>query len=138
MGLGKENGQIATHLKILAALAGAGQAAGSVTAKMGLYGDFPALSGQIMRVGIGMVVMWLLTFIGGKARATVQALVDQPKAFQHILIASFLGPFLGVFFSLVAAFVFTPWFAMKVRPKLAALEAAERLQGRAEEPTDSG
>ncbi|HKJ27994.1 MAG TPA: DMT family transporter, partial [Anaerolineales bacterium] len=35
---------------LLAALAGAGQAGGSVTAKMGLYGDFPALSGVIMRI----------------------------------------------------------------------------------------
>ena len=87
---------------LLAALAGAGQAAGSVTAKMGLYGDFPALSGVIIRIGIAMVVLWIVTFFQGKAKETVQAMIDQPKALKHILIASFLGPVLGVFFSLVA------------------------------------
>ncbi|MEJ2757828.1 MAG: DMT family transporter [Anaerolineales bacterium] len=87
---------------ILAVLAAAGQAGGAVTAKLGLYGDFHALSGQIIRVGIGTVVIWILTFISGTARQTIQTLKQQPKAVQHILLASFLGPFLGVFFSLVA------------------------------------
>jgi drug/metabolite transporter (DMT)-like permease len=87
---------------LLAALAGAGQAGGSVTAKLGLYGEFPALSGQIMRVGVATIVIWLLTLLSGKARQTIHTLTSQPKSFQYILVASFLGPFLGVFFSLVA------------------------------------
>jgi len=87
---------------ILAALAGAGQATGAVMAKLGLYGDFPVLSGQIIRVSIAVVGIWVLTILSGKARSTFQALKDQPKAVRFILIASFLGPFLGVFFSLVA------------------------------------
>ena len=87
---------------LLAFLAAVGQAAGAVTAKMGLYGDFPALSGQIMRVSIGTLFIWIITFISGGAKSTVSALRDKPKAMQHILIASFLGPYLGVFFSLVA------------------------------------
>ena len=87
---------------LLAALSGIGQAAGAVTAKLGLYGDFPALSGQIIRVGVATVVIWVLTVISGKARKTIDTLRAQPKAVKHILIASFLGPFLGVFFSLVA------------------------------------
>jgi len=87
---------------LLAVLAGAGQAIGAVTAKLGLYGNFPPLSGQIIRISVAMVGIWVLTFISGKARSTLQALKDQPKAVKYILIASFLGPFLGVFFSLVA------------------------------------
>lgn len=87
---------------ILALLGAFGQASGAVTAKLGLYGDFPALSGQIIRVSIATVIIWLMTFVQGKAQQTITALKDQPKAFQHILLASFLGPFLGVFFSLVA------------------------------------
>lgn len=87
---------------LLAVLAGAGQATGAITAKLGLYGDFPVLSGQIIRVSIAVVGIWILTFLRGKARQTIQALKDQPKAIRFILIASFLGPFLGVFFSLVA------------------------------------
>lgn len=87
---------------LLAVLAGAGQATGAITAKLGLYGDFPVLSGQIIRVSIAVVGIWILTFLRGKARQTIQALKDQPNAIRFILIASFLGPFLGVFFSLVA------------------------------------
>lgn len=87
---------------LLAVLAGAGQAIGAVTAKLGLYGNFPPLSGQIIRISVAMVGIWVLTFISGKARSTLQALKDQPKAVKYILVASFLGPFLGVFFSLVA------------------------------------
>lgn len=87
---------------LLAVLAGAGQAIGAVTAKLGLYGNFPPLSGQIIRISVAMVGIWALTFISGKARSTLQALKDQPKAVKYILVASFLGPFLGVFFSLVA------------------------------------
>jgi len=87
---------------LLAALAGAGQAGGAVTAKLGLYGDFPTLSGQIIRISTAAVAIWILTFLSRKARVTVQALRDQPKAVSYILIASFLGPFLGVFFSLLA------------------------------------
>lgn len=86
----------------LAALAGAGQAGGSVTAKLGLYGNFPAFSGVIIRISIAMIVIWLLTFISGKARETIQTLRAQPKGLHYILFASFLGPVLGVFFSLVA------------------------------------
>lgn len=87
---------------LLAALAGIGQATGAVTAKLGLYGQFPALSGQIIRVGIATVVIWILTLVSGKVRKTIETLRAQPKALGQILIASFLGPFLGVFFSLVA------------------------------------
>jgi len=87
---------------LLAVLAGAGQAIGAVTAKLGLYGNFPPLSGQIIRISVAMVGIWALTFISGKARSTLQVLKDQPKAVKYILVASFLGPFLGVFFSLVA------------------------------------
>ncbi len=87
---------------VLAVLAGTGQAAGAVTAKLGLYGDFPTLSGQIIRISIAAVAIWIITFISRKARVTLQALKDQPKAVSYILIASFLGPFLGVFFSLLA------------------------------------
>jgi multidrug efflux pump subunit AcrB len=42
-------------------------------------------------------------------------------------------PVLGasaMFFSLVAAFIFTPWFAVRVRPKLHALEAAEKREAK--------
>ncbi|MBN2043846.1 MAG: DMT family transporter [Anaerolineales bacterium] len=87
---------------LLAFLAAIGQAGGAVTAKMGLYGDFPALSGQIMRVSIATILIWTISLLSGQAKGTISTLKENRKAIQHILIASFIGPYLGVFFSLVA------------------------------------
>ena len=54
-------------------------------------------------------------------------------------VSGMMGPYMrpipvmgasAMFFSLVAAFIFTPWFAVRVRPKLAALEKAEKREKR--------
>ncbi|MGD8583534.1 MAG: efflux RND transporter permease subunit, partial [Gammaproteobacteria bacterium] len=54
-------------------------------------------------------------------------------------VSGLMGPYMrpipvlgssAMFFSLIAAFIFTPWFALKVRPRLSALEAAERREQR--------
>jgi multidrug efflux pump subunit AcrB len=54
-------------------------------------------------------------------------------------VSGLMGPYMrpipvlgssAMFFSLIAAFVFTPWFALRVRPKLAALHKAERREER--------
>ena len=87
---------------LLAFLAAVGQAGGAVTAKMGLYGDFPALSGQIIRISIATIIIWIYSFFSGSAKGTIGILMEKPKAIHHILIASLIGPYLGVFFSLVA------------------------------------
>jgi drug/metabolite transporter (DMT)-like permease len=82
--------------------AAAGQAGGSVTAKLGLYGDFPALSGQIIRVVSATIVIWVLAALNRKVRENIEMLKHHPKALQYMLLASFIGPVVGVFFSLVA------------------------------------
>ena len=52
-------------------------------------------------------------------------------------VSGMMGPYMrpipvmgasAMFFSLVAAFIFTPWFAVRVRPQLEALEKAERRE----------
>ncbi len=52
-------------------------------------------------------------------------------------VSGLMGPYMrpipvlgssAMFFSLVAAFIFTPWFALRVRPRLAALHRAERRE----------
>ncbi len=54
-------------------------------------------------------------------------------------VSGMMGPYMrpipvmgasAMFFSLVAAFIFTPWFAVRVRPQLEALEKAERREER--------
>ena len=57
-------------------------------------------------------------------------------------VSGLMGPYMrpipvlgssAMFFSLIAAFIFTPWFAVKVAPKLKALERAEEKEKRAHE-----
>lgn len=54
-------------------------------------------------------------------------------------VSGLMGPYMkpipvlgasAMFFSLIAAFVFAPWFAMRVRPKLSALRKAEQREER--------
>jgi multidrug efflux pump subunit AcrB len=54
-------------------------------------------------------------------------------------VSGLMGPYMrpipvlgssAMFFSLIAAFVFTPWFALRVRPRMAALQKAERREER--------
>ena len=53
------------------------------------------------------------------------------------VVSGMMGPYMrpipvlgasAMFFSLIAAFVFAPWFAMRVRPKLKALQKAEKRE----------
>jgi drug/metabolite transporter (DMT)-like permease len=87
---------------LLGVAASAGQAGGSVTAKLGLYGDFPALSGQIIRLISATILIWVLAAVSRKVKENFEILKQEPKAVQYMLLASFIGPVMGVFFSLVA------------------------------------
>jgi len=78
-----------------------GQAVGLLASKKGLWGDFSALSGNLIRVLIAAIVMWLLTFAIGKAKSTILSLKDL-KAGRAIVGGSICGPFIGVWLSLVA------------------------------------
>jgi len=82
--------------------AAAGQALGLVTARMGLGGDFPALSGTLMRMVTAALILWTLTLLAGQARKTVRQFVAQPRAVAQALGGSFFGPFAGVTLSLYA------------------------------------
>lgn len=82
--------------------AATGQALGLITAKLGLFGEFSALSGTLIRMLSATVVLWAITFLFRQARATFQTLAAQRKAVLFLLAGSLTGPFLGVTLSLVA------------------------------------
>lgn len=84
-----------------------GQAGGLVTAKTGLSGDFSVLSGQVIRMSVATVVIWLVAFYRRQGAATVAALRTNPAATRTMLLATLVGPVLGVWFSL-AAVKYTP------------------------------
>lgn len=82
--------------------AATGQAIGLITAKKGLGGDFPALSGNLIRMIAAAAVMWSYTIARGRAGFTLKRFVSSRSVTLNILGGSFFGPFIGVWLSLVA------------------------------------
>lgn len=82
--------------------AATGQALGLITAKKGLYGDFNALSGTLVRMLVATITMWGITIFQRQVRYTFQQLGRNRKALWLIMGGAITGPFLGVTFSLVA------------------------------------
>jgi len=79
-----------------------GQALGLVLSKKGLEGNFPALSGVQIRMLVAAGSLWLVTLITGQAGPTIRQLRQKSDAIKTILGGSIIGPFLGVWLSLVA------------------------------------
>lgn len=66
---------------IFFALLGAlGQAGGAVTSKLGLGGDFSALSAQVIRMLVGTAAIWTWALLRGQATATIKELREKPRA----------------------------------------------------------
>ncbi len=87
---------------LLFALAGAlGQVTNLVTARYALVDDYSAVSATLIRIMIGLVVLWGLAAIQGKVRDTIHKWRDV-LAFRAIVAGAFVGPFLGIWFSLIA------------------------------------
>ncbi|GAB4535766.1 MAG: hypothetical protein Fur0018_26220 [Anaerolineales bacterium] len=82
--------------------AAVGQAIGLIFARQGLYGDFPALSGTLMRMLAAALALWGWTVWRGQARETFRVLRRHPEAGRFLLAGSLLGPFVGVTLSLYA------------------------------------
>ena len=67
-------------LGVLFAGRGAGQAGGLIASKVGLEGDYPALSGNVMRLAVATIVIWLIAAATGRVRSNIQALQENPRA----------------------------------------------------------
>ncbi len=82
--------------------ASACQAIGLVVAKPGLADGFPALSATMIRMMAAMLAMWLIATATGTAGHTIRRVRADRRAALAILAGSFIGPFLGVWLSLIA------------------------------------
>jgi drug/metabolite transporter (DMT)-like permease len=82
--------------------AATGQALGLILAKQGLGGDFPALSGNLIRMLTATAVMWSFTIIRGQAGYTLRRITNQNRTMLMVTGGAISGPFLGVWLSLVA------------------------------------
>lgn len=87
---------------LLCGIGGAfGQALGLILSKQGLANNFPALDGNIIRIFIAAITVWLFSLFHGTIPTTFRALKDQ-KAALTMSTGALLGPFLGVWLSLIA------------------------------------
>ncbi len=87
---------------ILFGLLGAlGQVANLVTAKFGIVGGYSTVSATVIRIFIALVILWSLTALRGQIRYTLQQWRNR-QAFPAMVAGSFVGPFLGIWFSLIA------------------------------------
>jgi drug/metabolite transporter (DMT)-like permease len=88
---------------ILAGLiAAAGQSFGMVLAKVGLSGNFPPLSANVIRMTAAFLALWLVTIFQGQVRSTIQKAKNDRSGFPYILGGAFFGPLIGVSLSLFA------------------------------------
>jgi drug/metabolite transporter (DMT)-like permease len=88
---------------LLCGLGGAvGQAGGLVLSKMGLGGDFPALSGNLIRLLVATAIIWVIAVFNRQLFKSYHALRANPRAFVLLTGGSILGPVVGVWLSLVA------------------------------------
>jgi drug/metabolite transporter (DMT)-like permease len=87
---------------LLMALAGAlGQAANLITAKFGLAGEFSTISATIIRIFVAIVIVWAVAAWQGQIYHTVRQWQNR-RVLPAILGGTVVGPFLGIWFSLVA------------------------------------
>lgn len=88
---------------ILFGLGGAiGQAVGLIVSKKGLDGDFPALSGNLIRLIVATLAIWAAPLVMGQVKTDITRLRETPKAMVWITSGAIVGPFIGVWMSLVA------------------------------------
>jgi drug/metabolite transporter (DMT)-like permease len=82
-------------------LGAVGQASNLIAAKFGLVNDFPTTSATWIRIFVAVLIMWGLATLRGEIRPTV-AQWRNTTAFRAIIGGTFVGPFLGIWMSLVA------------------------------------
>jgi drug/metabolite transporter (DMT)-like permease len=111
--LEKEESSIEDHipkrlrnLGVILALVGAvGQGVGLVLSKKGIYLDATSvhnpLSATLIRMTVGALFVWSCALAAGRFSRLRQAL-NYRNAISHTAAGAFLGPFLGVTFSMVA------------------------------------
>ncbi|MCA9948250.1 MAG: DMT family transporter [Anaerolineales bacterium] len=87
---------------ILFGLLGAlGQVANLVTAKFGIVGGFSTTSATIIRIFIALIILWSIAALRHQVDYTLRQWRNR-KAFPAMVAGSFVGPFLGIWFSLIA------------------------------------
>jgi len=80
----------------------AGQAGGLILSKIGLNNGFPVLSGNLIRLLVALVAVWILAIVNRQFVSSYRTLRAHPRATLLLTIGAVLGPVTGVYLSLVA------------------------------------
>lgn len=88
---------------LLFGLGGAlGQAGGSLLSKIGLASGIPALSGNAIRLTAAVLLVWLWATVRGESGATLRTMRRRQRAMAFVVIATLVGPVIGVWLSLTS------------------------------------
>ena len=79
-----------------------GQATGLVFSRQGMSGNFSPISGNVIRMLAAVLALWLVAILQKRVGSTIQTLRAHPSSIKLLALAAFLGPVLGVSFSLLA------------------------------------
>jgi len=77
------------------------QGVGLILARKGLETEISAFSANLIRMSLAASFIWLYAIIGGKFRESV-TLIKNRNVLRYLVPAAVIGPFLGVWFSLLA------------------------------------
>ncbi len=83
-------------------VAASGQAGGVVLAKVGLYNNFPPISGNVIRMTCAFFALWLVTLVQGQVMTTIQQARQKRSGLIYLLVGAVFGPLIGVSLSLFA------------------------------------
>ena len=89
---------------LLALGAAVGQASGLVLAKQGMFhagGTVEPLEASFVRMAVSLVIIWIITVLRGQWISTLST-VKNGRALAYCAAGAVVGPFLGVWMSLVA------------------------------------
>ncbi|MCA9933576.1 MAG: DMT family transporter [Ardenticatenaceae bacterium] len=95
-----ENKQYSKGL-LMGLLGALGQVANLVTARYGMVGGFSSLSATMIRILVGMTVLWLVAALRGQVGHSLRQWRNK-KAFAALIGGAVSGPFLGIWLSLTA------------------------------------
>lgn len=99
-GAGQRKGSVRLGI-LLGLLAALIQAGSLVLAKLGMGTTMPPMNAAFIRMAAGIPGIWLLVMLRGSGGQSLRALTDS-RALTSMLAAVFIGPFIGIWFSLVA------------------------------------
>ncbi len=79
-----------------------GQAGGLVLSKIGLRDEFPALSANMIRMTIAVIVIWVFALLNRQIISSYRQVRAHPRALLLLTLGALTGPVSGVWLSLIA------------------------------------